>query len=541
MNVDGSKSISPAVNAGRIIGFLVILAVAALGLLSLPETLGGDQALFMIYAAQINEGALLYRDVWDIKQPGIFVFYLIAGKLFGFTEFGVHFFELLYWLAFSLVLQRTLKDYFRHRLFALLTPLLTVGVYYAVSGSWHLTQVEGLASFPIYLSLWLAVQSLSAETPSKKFNLLFLSGFFGGVVLILKLMFLPIIGLFWLCVLYRILAERKTSFSAALTRSVAPLLLGAVILPVACLAYFASNDLQGIVYYTFFVYPPQAMIELGSEDRLPILKRGLWWFLSNFKTLIILAGTWFVLTLLRSRKSGRVLIKELFSLWREIDLFTAGLVIWLIVGLGVILAQRLSWWEYHYLLLFAPLGILAAKGIDSLWERAKRLKLFSKLTGKAAFAVCVMLLFFPTLYQIARKAKSALVHNLNAEKTERFAAYGDLSDKYQTVRNETAFLNEPGSRPGRIFVSGHPLYYYLSRRPPALASNGWMPQFFLAEQWQRLRSEIDEKKPVYILIEHTFRKITDERSPATIRFLEERYHLRSKGKDIDCYELRSDR
>ena len=36
------------------------------------------------------------------------------------------------------------------------------------------------------------------------------------------------------------------------------------------------------------------------------------------------------------------------------------------VALAVILVQRTSWWEYHYLLLSVPLGLLAASGIEAL-------------------------------------------------------------------------------------------------------------------------------------------------------------------------------
>ena len=74
--------------------------VLAAGLcLALP--FWGDQALFTVYARQIAQGAVLYRDIFDVKQPGIFLFYLLGGSLFGYTEIGIHLFELLYWLAFS--------------------------------------------------------------------------------------------------------------------------------------------------------------------------------------------------------------------------------------------------------------------------------------------------------------------------------------------------------------------------------------------------------------------------------------------------------
>lgn len=90
-----------AISKSAAILFASLFAVAVLGMANLLQNFNGDQALFVVYAEQINHGALLYRDVWDLKQPGVFLFYLFAGKIFGFTEIGVHLFELLYWLVFS--------------------------------------------------------------------------------------------------------------------------------------------------------------------------------------------------------------------------------------------------------------------------------------------------------------------------------------------------------------------------------------------------------------------------------------------------------
>ncbi len=59
---------------------LVLLIVGLIAVLSLRDGFSGDQALFLTYSKAINSGAILYKDVWDIKQPAIFVFYLITGK-----------------------------------------------------------------------------------------------------------------------------------------------------------------------------------------------------------------------------------------------------------------------------------------------------------------------------------------------------------------------------------------------------------------------------------------------------------------------------
>ena len=60
----------------------VLAAVILVGLIHLPYPFDGDQALFTTGASKIYRGATLYRDFWDLKQPGIFGFYLLGGVLF---------------------------------------------------------------------------------------------------------------------------------------------------------------------------------------------------------------------------------------------------------------------------------------------------------------------------------------------------------------------------------------------------------------------------------------------------------------------------
>ena len=83
--------------------------ILVLGAVHLPYPFGGDQALFTIGARELDRGAVLYRDFWDFKQPAIFWFYWLAGRLFGFDEVGVHALELVYFLLLAAVLLLTLR------------------------------------------------------------------------------------------------------------------------------------------------------------------------------------------------------------------------------------------------------------------------------------------------------------------------------------------------------------------------------------------------------------------------------------------------
>src|SRR5436309_782552 len=169
----------------------------------------------LVLAAIVAHGPVLYRDYWDPKQPAPFAFYALAGTLFGFTEVGIHLFELLYLAAFAAVLTVTLKGYFRHSWAAPLAALFTVGFFYAVTEDWHLTQIEGLVGFPMFLALWCATRAASgadgapASRPAPELRSLFVSGLAGGICLLSKFLFLPILACFWLSSLAAIVVRAR--------------------------------------------------------------------------------------------------------------------------------------------------------------------------------------------------------------------------------------------------------------------------------------------------------------------------------------------
>ncbi len=273
------------------IGALACAVIVLIGVIDLPKPFSPDQAFFTIGAWKIDHGAVLYRDYWDIKQPGIFFFYLAAGKLFGFDEIGIHAFELLYMAAFALILVITLWEYFESPWSNGLVALLTVGFYYCVSRIPHagqdtLTQVEGLVGFPMFLCLWFASRAAGKKGYSGN---LFMSGLMGGLALGLKLMFLPILLLFWVAtVWYPGLRGQKDIWGPAV-RSGASLLLGLLAPLLLVSEYFARHGALGALYFTSLVWPVLAIghLPLAGPGRL---LSGLSFFMGGFAPLLALAA-----------------------------------------------------------------------------------------------------------------------------------------------------------------------------------------------------------------------------------------------------------
>jgi hypothetical protein len=136
----------------RALPWLAFTLVLALGLGKLAYPLMEDQSLFLLGARAISRGGTLYRDFWDIKPPGIFLFYLAGGSLFGANEIGIHLFELLWMLlAIPLLLALAGTGISRARLLA--AALLFVGSYYVLAGEGMLANAEGLMNPPLLLVL----------------------------------------------------------------------------------------------------------------------------------------------------------------------------------------------------------------------------------------------------------------------------------------------------------------------------------------------------------------------------------------------------
>ena len=495
--------------------------------MSLRDAFSGDQALFLIYSKAINNGAILYKDVWDIKQPAIFVFFLLGGKLFGFNEVGIHLLELIYWLGLSLIMIFGLRRYFINPLFALLTPLFTIGIYYSVSGSLHLTQAEALVCFPLFLSLWFCQKFL--ENPEKK-NYLFLSGLFGGIVLSFKLLFIFILAIFWL---FFFLYFKKDIKKIAVMSG---FILFGLMIPITLTAlYFAANDALYDLWYVTFVYPANAVLmETRLENRREYLINGIVWFFKSYFPVILL--TFFLLILnLRSFFKDRHIQKK-FEFDQKNFLFS-GLFLWTFFGFAVILIQKLSWWEYHYSLLMLPTGILAVKGIESIFETIKNNSKFRRKTSVYMLAaVLILLLFVPAWRRLAHKIQLAQQVKTVKIGNEEVRVTGSSSNDYELISADTEFLKKENPK-APIFVFSNPLYYYLSDTPPLFSSNGAMSDMFTAEEWKKLNREMSEKFPEYIFIEHHFVQMIREEDPIFMNILDKNYSVYLKRDRGVFYKL----
>jgi hypothetical protein len=170
---------------------LALGSVLLAGGICLAMPFAGDQAIFTVHARQLTQGAVLYRDIFEFRQPGIFIFYAVSGQLFGFTEVGIHLFELIYWLAFSIFTLVALRPYFTAAWAAPFVPIFTMVAYYCHAGVFDLTQIEILVAFPIFVAWWL----IDRADPGTRDGLrrYAVAGLVTAVVVLLKYLYLLIV------------------------------------------------------------------------------------------------------------------------------------------------------------------------------------------------------------------------------------------------------------------------------------------------------------------------------------------------------------
>ena len=472
-----SRSKSSVLNSPFILTYGDTICVAIVGLLSLlrlPEPLWGDQALFMVGGEAIRNGAVLYRDFWDVKPPGIFGVYTLAGTLFGFSGVGMHVLDALWMGALGLMLRLTLARYFVRSWIAILLPWMAVGLYLSIIQPNDQMQVESLVGLPIYTLVWCTW--MAVKQPEHRSRWLFLSGIAGGVVLLFKLIFLPFIAGFWLVYLLHCLVRQRQSVVSAVGYLIVPVTLG-ILMPIGpVMIYWASQGMLGEVYYTLVQHPARMVKELQSKP------------ISEFvSTLVSWVKRSFPLVLLASLAGAK--------LWKRMDFLMIQMVVWIGLGLAVISVQTLSWWAYHFFLLLVPMTVLAGKGIEVALQsdRAK--------WGRVVVAIALAVLLILNVRAIVKTGYAMARSGLPINPENLLAYQQRMSPLYPGLVNESQWVNAPGRVPGAIYVIGNPTLYVLSHRTQAIAFLGWIPEMMLREQWTVMGKQLEQARPVYLYID----------------------------------------
>ncbi|MFT4737094.1 MAG: 4-amino-4-deoxy-L-arabinose transferase-like glycosyltransferase [Cyclobacteriaceae bacterium] len=141
--------------------FLVLLGLAAIMRLHtyFPLTIDYDETTYALMADQMLQGDLLYRDVIDIKQPGIFLIFAFLQLVFGKSVLAIRLFAMLTIASSGYLLYRI-----KRQLGFAFSPSLASGVVYVLMFNFYFgfsanTEVFFIASAVLGMYLYFCLSS----------------------------------------------------------------------------------------------------------------------------------------------------------------------------------------------------------------------------------------------------------------------------------------------------------------------------------------------------------------------------------------------
>jgi MFS family permease len=406
-------------------------------------------------------------------------------------------------------------------------PLFTIALYYGIANSNHLTQLEPLVGFPLFLSCYWASRAAQSEDRTARF--LVLSGLAAGLSTVFKLVLLPIPLGFWLLSAVFTARTKKQSLLHQIFHWAPFILIGALLPALFVFLWFLKAHAVGPLIYASFVYPFEAIRQLQPQQRTGTLALSLQWFVGSFAVLIALAFSTAYMAVVKHK-----------------DIFCLNLVLWIVVGFGLIMIQRYSWWEYHFFLLLIPLGILATRAIDDAWIAITALGNSGVVdfasrprTRRIVFTSCVALLFSPVFASSAVLSLYLVRHRFARTEKDRIGFQRKVNPVYQVIGTDVSFLSDQNSLKGDIFVFGDPRYYYLAGRDQAIPLNGDNPEIMIPDQWMQMETDLARTLPVYVYLSDYLSGEHSSYAHAIVTVINEHYEPLRRGATGTWYMARN--
>jgi hypothetical protein len=496
--------------------WLPVLPVALLSFAMLWWPAFADQELFAATARQMSRGAVYYRDYWDIKQPGIYWFYQF-GDLIGRGSLGAHLLECLLIVVAAVLVTVITADWQLRRSVRLAAPTMVLGPYVVWSYNQGVGQVEGLMNI-------LLITVVAATWPVAGARLRptwawFVAGLAVGAVVLLKTIYgpLPMIPLLVAAAL-SLRIDR-----AATVRRVAAAALGALLPVLAALAYFIDHGILELALRTTFELPSQvaAMPDTHNASSRGELPRAL-------KNMFSVIGPLAAIGLFTARRRGQL---------------TVAVALAATATAAMTLSLPQLWTTYRWLMLAAPLGLLAVLGLEWTLSTlqahtgrprsapARRVLALRLVIGLVAVALTIPMFRAPAKLVLAGADRpwglddvSRIGRNEPGPPTtpQRIAA---------TVADQVA----PGDQ---IYVMGDPAVMTLLHATQGVQIAGWSMPMMPPIVWDELARELDRSRPRLVFVDSrkAWATVRDGDAAEVFGLLEQQYRVLSSTADGTWYE-----
>ena|GEM_PF-5696905 len=357
---------------------LVIAFITRLNILN--DKIEVNEAIYSVSGGMIQNGHVMYRDIWDHGPPLIYYSYAAIFVLFGQYNLAAVHWVLVFvvWLEAILVFQISRSRYGAPS--DLIAALLFL-VFSVIGAPWDVLAAnkEFFGLLPLLLGIFLPLRLGS----SFRLNLLalFASGFFLGIAVGFKqafLLFVPLPAVTFLR-FYTIAENTNSVFTGKtaihLTTSVASYIFGFLTPFAVICAYFIRAEAWSDFYFLNVTY--------NLEYYAPVEILGL--FHTSIKAIyrLVLDFQWGFLIALplyglisNSSYLRRAFVKVRFN--RETLEFvtrpSAFLALWVFLGLvAVSMGGPKRLFQYYFILLLPPLCILSGKILQELFRYHKKI------------------------------------------------------------------------------------------------------------------------------------------------------------------------
>jgi len=473
-------------------------AVASVGLL-VPICLvylwfpqDSDGVLFELGARRLAAGAVFYRDLWDIKQPGIYWFYQ-AGLALGVGVVGPRLLEIAGALVGALAVRRLTARWDLHPGVEFLAPVLVVGTYLLLTHRGGVLVVEGLTVPLLVVVLAAAWPALPAGGDPRGPAGWAVAGLAAGCVGVLKLIYLPLPA----TLLLGALIASRTSAGGRAGRLLAAA-AGAAVPLLATVAYFAAHGVLGLAWTTTFRIPLESV---SSSDRETAY--GNWVEMGVELSTLLVPLTLVALATVRRR---RTLVRELTVLLVVLEI--------------VVLAFQQYATPYRFLVVVAPMGVLAVVGADVVWRR------LTAPGSRAGVRVVALLAAAVLALPLARGPQRLLFAAKDVPAWGLGRAQRDARDIVLTSAH-TADDVEPVRglvRPGEaIYVFGQPQLYTELGTYEALEITGWAATLMPERVWRERDRELVRSRPRLVFVDASIADAVRDHSPGFTAMLAASY------------------
>jgi hypothetical protein len=522
-------------------GTLGVVLLRALPNLRYP--LGRDQATYCVIGQGLLRGQLLYRDLWDIKPPGLYYLYAVIVRIFGPVMWLIGIVDIILLLAISICIFHFTKRYLDAP--AAAVAVASYALWHCSWGYIHAAQAETFIMLFVFLAYFIL---MSGQRENWRGN--FTAGLIFGAAFWVKynaapffavLTFLPYLDM-------SRLDEHPPQLRLAIPwrvwmRRTGVIVLGFLLMMVAVLVYFwGIGDWHALIEDHFEVAPRYGSMFIHHVRNYPLF--ALTWTRYSL-------GPW------TEAAFGAALV---IAWWRREVRIIAPVVIMTVAGCASTASQpRLSTYSFEtaypfFAMLWGYVIIKLYEGFVHIreWLAQRRWR----VAGVLLWLVALEVVYYPLpgfALQIAEEYRELAAWIHNPHDSYQSYPFQFFLEKLHDQMTIIDYLRKNSAPSYGVYVWGTaPLINFLTPRPSPsrFVSNHALISIWGPARWrQDLIAELSRKEPRFIVVErhdeiHLVTLTYDDseqclrKYPALASFIAGRYESVKNLDDFEVYGLK---